>query len=198
MTARQYTSMTLDDHRAAAREWSTVHRSVAEFENITRFGRQLPGDVHANVKRIRVDLDRIRCDMQEAQNRTSPGTNPADDFWQEFISTEAPATVRRATTVLTLDQHIAAARALGTVKPAILRFLGIVSDRRHLPVRVLDFGLRIERRIHAIRCAMDDVQYATLRGEDRRVDCWLGHFNYYDGDEAGSRGQNETILEGSI
>jgi hypothetical protein len=27
--------MTIDDHRAAEREWTTVHRSVAEFEDFT-------------------------------------------------------------------------------------------------------------------------------------------------------------------
>lgn len=108
---------------------------------------------------------------------------------------EMPAAVRHATTVLTLDQHITAARALGAAKLAILRFLKIVSDRRHLPVRILDCGLRVEHLIHAVRCTMDDVQYATLRGQDRLVDCWLGHFNWFDGDEAGNADQNKITLE---
>ncbi len=33
MNRRNYTTMTLDDHRAAAREMATVHRSVAEFNS---------------------------------------------------------------------------------------------------------------------------------------------------------------------
>ena len=33
MNRKHYTVITIDDHRAAAHEWSTIHRSVAEFEN---------------------------------------------------------------------------------------------------------------------------------------------------------------------
>jgi len=32
MNRKHYTVMTIDDHRAAAHECSTIHRSVAEFE----------------------------------------------------------------------------------------------------------------------------------------------------------------------
>lgn len=193
MNGRQYAIMTLDDHHAAAREWSIAHRSVADFEAITRFGLPLPSEVRANLKRIRMDLDKIRCGMHAMQTRTLPGHAEADRCWQEITSTGTSAGARRAATALSLDQHIDAARALGTAKFAVLRFLAIVSDRLHLPVRILDLGLRVEHRIHAVRCAMDDVQYATLRGPDRLVDCWLGHFNYFDGDlgipqvEVGSR-----------
>jgi hypothetical protein len=35
MNRRHYTIMSIDDHRAAVLEWTTVHRSVAEFENIS-------------------------------------------------------------------------------------------------------------------------------------------------------------------
>jgi hypothetical protein len=195
MNRRHLTIMTFDDHSAAAREWATVHRCVAEFDNIIRFGCRVPERLRANVKRILRDLDGIRREMHELQARTRIGDSHAHDSWQEIISTEAPAAVTRATTVLPLDQHITAARALGAAKLAILRFMKITGDRRHLPVRILDFGLRIEHEIHAVQCVMDDVQHATLRGRDRLVDCWLGHFNYFDGDEAGSTGQDKTILE---
>lgn len=197
MNGRHYTIMTLDDHHAAAREWSVAHRSVADFEAITRFGMRLPGEVRADLNRIRMDLDKIRGGMHTMQSRSLPGHMEADPCWQEITLMGTSGSARRAPTALTLDQHIAAARALGTAKFAVLRFLAAVSDRRHLPVRILDLGLRVEHRIHAVRCAMSDVQYATRRAPDRLVDCWLGHFNYFDGDlgipqvEVGSR----TTLE---
>jgi hypothetical protein len=94
---------------------------------------------------------------------------------------------------MTLDDHAAAARELGQAQRAVIRFLGIVSGRRHVPVRILDLGLQIERRIHAIRCAMDDLQSMTLRGEERNVTCWLGRFNHFDGGTGGDPG--EPILQ---
>jgi hypothetical protein len=148
--------MTIDDHRAAARERATVYRCVDEFENVIRFGRGVPDGLHANVKRIQRDLDRIRREMQEVQACTLSGDHEGDNCWRQIAATEAPAAVRRAITVLTIGQHITAARALSAAKLAILRFVEIVSDRKYLPVRILDFGLRVERLIHAVRCAMDE------------------------------------------
>jgi hypothetical protein len=95
---------------------------------------------------------------------------------------------------MTLDEHAAAARALGQAQRAVQRFLGIVSDRRHLPVRILDMALRIEHLIHAIRCGMDDLQFLTLRGEQRNVTCWLGQFNYFDDGET-CKDPGRPILE---
>ena len=72
MNRRHYTIMTIDDHRAAAREWATVHRSVAEFENITSMARGAPGRLHTNVKRIHKALERILIGMRDVEARTLP------------------------------------------------------------------------------------------------------------------------------
>jgi len=196
MNRRHLTIMTIDDHRAAAREWAAVHRGVAEFESIicknledgrptSRAVRGVLGQMRTNAKRIQKALDRIQAEMREVQVRTLPGDTQADLCWQEIRTVASAAAIQRNAGVPTLDDHITAARVLGAAKLAILRFLKIIGDRRHLPVRILDLGLRVEHLMHAVRCAMDDVQYATLRGPDRLVNCWLGHFNYFDGDEDG-------------
>jgi hypothetical protein len=197
MNRRHYTIMTIDDHRAAAREWATAHRSVAEFENISRTVRGAPGRLHTNVKRIDEALERIRTEMREVLLRTLPAEAHKDSCWRAADTAKAAtAALQRATRVWTLDDHIAAARALGPSQPAVRRFAGIISNRRHLPVRIMDDAIRVLHLIQFVRCQMEDVQFYTLRGRGIPwVNCWLGRFNYFDGDETGNTDQDKTTLE---
>ena len=104
MYRRNYTVMTIDDHRAAAREWSTVHRSVTEFENAIfktlkdgrRAGRsaanvcrRIPG----TVKRIHKALDRIQAGMGALQFRTLPGDAESAGCWMEAATLESAGMV---------------------------------------------------------------------------------------------------------
>jgi hypothetical protein len=188
---RYLTIMTIDDHRTAACEWATVHRCVDELENIIRSGRRVPDTLHTNVKRIHRDLGRIRREMQEVQACTLPGDHEGDDCWQEIKTVNPAAVAWRSTAVLTLEDHITAARALGPSQPAIHRFLDIISNRRHLPVRILDWAIRIIHLIQIVRCEMEDVQFTTIRGRDRWVNYWLGSSNCFDGNEGGDKSSEE-------
>jgi len=190
MNRRHYTIMTIDDHRAAAREWATVHRSVAEFENITSTARGTPCRLHTNVTRIHRALERILTGMREVAAHTLPGGARVDSCWR-LPDTVKPATAtRRPSRVLMIDDHIAAARALGPSQPAVHRFVDIISNRRHLPVRLMDFAIRIDHLVQIVRCEMEDVQFYTLRGRGIPwVNCWLGPFNYFEGEEEGDTEQ---------
>ena len=189
MNRRSYTVMTIDDHRAAAREWSTIHRSVAEFENAIfktlkdgrRAGRsaadvcrRIPG----TVKRIHQALDRIQAGMGALQFRTLSGDAESADCWVEVATLESAAIVPQAAGVWAVDQHITAARALGPAQPAVRRFLDIIRLRRHLPVHIMDDAIRVLHLVQFLRCQMEDLQFHSLTGRGIPwVNCWLGSFN---------------------
>ena len=189
MNRRSYTVMTIDDHRAAAREWSAVHRSVAEFENAIsmtlkdgrRAGRtavdvcrRIPG----TVKRIHKALDRIRAGMGALQCRTRPDDAESAGCWVEAATSESAAIVPQTTGEWDVDHHIAAARALGPAQPAVCRFLDIIRLRRHLPVRIMDDAIRVLHLVQFLRCQMEDLQFHSLTGRGIPwVNCWLGSFN---------------------
>ena len=190
MNRTYLTIMTINDHRAAVCELATVRRCVDEFESISRSGRGVPGRLHTNVKRIHKALERIQTEMREVEARTLPGDAQSDSCWQAADAAKPPTATQCPTKVLTLDDHIAAARALGPSQPAVLRFLDIISKRRHLPVRIMDFAIRIDHLIQILRCEMEDVQFYTMRGRGIPwVNCWLGQFNYFEGEEEGDAEQ---------
>ena len=185
---RKYLSiMTGADHRAAVIELATAHRGVVEFESIIRTARGTPSRLHTNVKRIHKELESIRIGMQEVEARTLPGSGRTGSCWLAAVTVKPATAARRHSIVLTIDQHIRAARALGPAYLAVLRFLRIIGRRRHLSVRILDWAIRINHLIQYVRNQMEDLQFATLRGDDRFADCWLGHFNHFDGDEDGGQ-----------
>jgi hypothetical protein len=133
--------------------------------------------------------------MREVQARTLADQAQAGPCWPE-IATVNLAAAPRATEVLTVGQHITAARALGPAQPAVLRFLDTISNRRYLPVRILDFGISIEHLIQIVRCEMEDLQFYTLTDCGIPwVNCWLGPFNHFDGNDAGSTNVGATTLE---
>jgi hypothetical protein len=187
--------MTVDDHRAAACEVATVHRCVDEFEHdhsktfevglhleppATKTG----GRVRRNLQRIRKALDRIRFELQAVQACTLPdGERP--EYGCKPAETLAPAGARRhPTEVVTLDDHIAAARALGPAEPAMDRFLDIIKRRRHLPVRIMDDAIRVLHLIQIVRLEMSDLQLYMLSGRGiPHVNCWQGQSNHFDGTE---------------
>jgi hypothetical protein len=182
MSRNRYTIMTIQDHRAAEREWAKVHRSVTEFQNFIRSARGTPSRLHTNVRRIHKAMETIRTGMLEVVARTLPGNARSDSCWQE-PETLPPAATPRPARSLTIGDHIAAARALGPSESAVHRFIAIISNRRHLPVRILDFAIRIDHLIQIVRCEMEDVQFYTLRGRGITwVNCWLGPSNYFDDD----------------
>jgi len=195
--------MTLDDHRAAAREMAIVHRGVAEFQNTIprvfeearqagRSRRDLQRRMRTNLKRVHRSLEKIQAGMREAQTRTRPG-DAHDSCWQEIATVEPTATIQRVTGVLPLDQHIAAARAFGPSHPAIHRFLDIINMRRYLPVRIMDYAIRINHLIQILRCEMEDFQFYTVSGRGIPwVNCWLGSSNHFDGVEAGNPGEGTS------
>ena len=207
MNRTYLTIMTFDDHRAAAHEWSTVHRSVAEFENAIfktlkdgrRSGRsaadvcrRIPG----TVKRIHKALDRIQAGMGALQFRTQPGDAESAGCWLEAATLESAAIVPQATGAWAVDQHITAAKALGPSQPAVRRFLNIIRLRRHLPVRIMDDAIRVLHLVQFLRCQMEDLQFYSLRGRGILwVNCWLGSFNYFDGSAVGSPIMGNTALE---
>lgn len=187
MNRRQLTIMTIDDHRAAAREWAAVHRSVAEFENITRTARGAPDRLHTNVKRIHKALEMILIGMRDVEARTLPGDAGCGPEWLATVPVLPATPARGPSRVLTIDDHITCARLLGPSQPAINRFLDITSLRRHLPVRIMDDAIRIDQLVQIVRCEMEDVQFYTLRGRGVAwVNCWLGWNNYFDGGAAGN------------
>ena len=184
MSRNRYTIMTIHDHRAAECEWATVHRSVTEFENFIRSARGTPSRLHTNVRRIHKALEMIRIEMQEVVARTLPCNARSDSYWQAPKAVH-PAAKALPASALTVGDHIAAARALGPSESAVHRFIAIISNRRHLPVRILDFAIRIDHLVQIVRCEMEDLQFYTLRGRGVPwVNCWLGPFNYFD-DEGG-------------
>jgi hypothetical protein len=147
-------------------------------------------------RRIQRAVEKIYVEMRDVQKRTLPRTPDADACWLKPELPQVPACILpKRVTVMTFAEHIAGARNLGQASRAVLRFLDLVSDRKYLPVRILDIGLHIERLIHVIRCEMDDLQYMTLPRPDGIVDCWLGHFNYFDGDEDGARAGSQSAVE---
>ena len=136
MNRRHLTIMTIDNHRAAAREMATIHRSVAVFENaiikifedrwrVGRSARWVRDRIRRNLKRVHKSLDRIQTGMEEVQTRTLAGDEQSDSCWRETVKAELSATVEHVTGVPELDQHVAAGRALGPAKPAMNRFLDI-------------------------------------------------------------------------
>lgn len=207
MNRRHYTVMTIDDHCAAAREWSKIHRSVAEFENAIfktlkdgrRAGRsaadvcrRIPG----TMKRIHRALDRIRASMGALQFRTLPGDAVSAGCWLEAATLESDANVPQATGAWAVDQHITAARALGPAQPAVRRFLDIIRLRRHLPVRIMDDAIRVLHLVQFLRCQMEDLQFYSLTGRGIPwVNCWLGSFNYFDIGAVGGPDTGNTALE---
>lgn len=196
MNRRHYTIMTIDDHRAAAREWATVHRSLTEFENITSAARGAPGRLHTNVQRIHKALDRIQTGMREVEARTLPSDAGCGSHWLAVVTVEPVTAVRRPSLVLTIDDHIAAARALGPSQPAVRRFLDIISLRRHLPVRIMDDAIRVLHLTQFLRCQMETLQFDSLRGRGIPwVNCWLGSNNWVDSSAAGNTDLGNTALE---
>jgi hypothetical protein len=204
---RHYTNMTIDHHRAGAREWSTIHRSVAEFENAIfktlkdgrRAGRsaadvcrRIPG----TVKRVHKAFDRIQAGMGALQFRTLPGDAESAGCWLQAATWESAASVPQATGVSAVDQHITAARALGPAQPAVRRFLDIIRLRRHLPVRIMDDAIRVLHQVQFLRCQMEDLQFYSLTGRGIPwVNCWFGSFNDLDGGAVGSPDMGNTVLE---
>jgi hypothetical protein len=187
--------MTVDDHRSAARELVAVHRAVDEFERdhskTFEVGRHMEpgatetsGRVRRNLQRIRKALDRIQIGMRAVQACTLPGDERSAYGWKT-AETLTPAVVRRhPTEVVTPDDHIAAARALGPAEPAIERFLDIINRRRHLPVGIMDDAIGVLHLIQIVRLEMNDLQFYTLSGRGTpRVNCWQGKSNHFDGTE---------------
>ncbi|MBE0660333.1 MAG: hypothetical protein IH602_21750 [Bryobacteraceae bacterium] len=161
MSRRHLTIMTIDDHRAAAREWTAVHRSVAEFDNITRSALGVPDRLHTNVKRIHKAIERILVGMREVEARTLPSDAGRGSEWLAAIPVQPATPARGPFRLLTIDDHITCARLLGPSQPAIHRFLDITSLRRYLPVRILDDAIRIDHLVQVVRCEMEDVQFYT-------------------------------------
>ena len=207
------TIMTIDDHGAAARELATVHRGVTDFENVIyksfEDGRRIDssirammGRIHRYLKTIHEALDKIQTEMREVQACTLPGEAQADLYWREIETMVPIGTVPRAATVPSLDDHIAAARALGTASSATSRWLQIVRYRRQRPARILHMAIRIQNLIHLIRCALDGIQFLTLPPDS--VDCWIGPYNpstfkrmptYFDSDEDANANEATRNLE---
>lgn len=127
-------------------------------------------------------IDKLRQEMRQVQERTQAVDLRRGVCWGKPEEASPTPILGKRATVMTLDDHAAAARELGQAQRAVLRFLRIVSARRHVSVRILYMALAVEHRIHAIRCTMDDLQFMTLRGDERNVTCWLGRLNHFDGD----------------
>ncbi|MGB9609402.1 MAG: hypothetical protein ACPL7M_00400 [Bryobacteraceae bacterium] len=167
---------------------------MTEFENITRTARGAPGRLHANVKRIHKALERILMGMREVEARTLP--SDAGSHWLAVVTVEPVTAVRRPYLVLTIDGHIAAARALGPSQPAVRRFLDIIRLHQHLPVRIMDDAIRVLHLIQFLRCQMEDFQFYSLRGRGIPwVNCWLGSNNYVDGGDAGNTDMGNATWE---
>jgi hypothetical protein len=133
------------------------------------------------LQRIRKALDRIQIEMQAVQACTLPGDERSEYGRKPAVTVTPTVARRRPTEVVTLADHIAAARALGPAEPAIQRFLEIINRRRHLPVRIMDDALRVLHLIQIVRIEMDDLQFYTLsvRGAPR-VKCWHGQPYHFD------------------
>lgn len=205
--------MTHDDHRAAAREMATVHRSVVGFEivldrifrdaqaegRMDQRAKRVRGRLLCNLYRVRRRLAKIQADMREVHTRTLPEKAAC---WEEVASGGAPIPQRDVTGKSALDWHVTAARLLGPSQPAIDRFLKIVSSRKHLPVRILDTALRMDDVIQFIRCEMEHLQAYTSSGRGIPWrNCWLGMNIDFEGESEEKReesGENTTITMGNV
>lgn len=207
MNRKHYTVMTIDDHRAAAHEWSTIHRSVAEFENAIlktlkdgrRAGRSAADvcrRIPRTMKRIHQALARIQAGMGALQFLTLPDNAESAGCWLEAATLESAAIVPQSASLWAVDQHITAARALGPAQPAIHRFLDIIRLRRHLPVRIMDDAIRVLHLVQFLRCQMEGLQFHSLTGRGIPwVNCWLGSFNCFDGGAVGGPDTAITALK---
>ncbi len=185
--------MTVDDHRAAASDLATVHRAVDEFErdhsktfevglHLEPPAAETSNRVRRNLQRLRKALDRIQIGMQAVQACTLPGDYGRSEYNWKAAETLTPAVARRhPAEVVTLDDHIAAALALGPAEPAIDHFLEIINRRRYLSVRIMDDAIRVLHLIQIVRLEMNDLQFYTLsvRGTPR-VNCWHGQPYHFD------------------
>ena len=206
MNRRNYTIMTLDDHRAAAREMATVHRSVAEFEaeiagildgrQRNRFAAEVCRRLRRNLQLIHRRLDRVQAGMREVQANTLATDQAAGGCWPDRSSRRQAAREKRAPGILAPDQHIAAAWALGPSQAALQRFLRIISLRRHLPVRIMDDAIRVLHLIQVIRCEMEDFEFYTFNDYGFPwVNYWLGPSIYYERSELASATANGAPTE---
>ena len=173
MRSRFMSIMTVDDHRAAASDLATVHRAVDEFEHdhsktfevgfhLGRPATETSGRVRRNLQRIRKALDRIQIAMQAVQACTLPADERSEYGSKPAVTFTPTVARRRPTEVVTLADHIAAARAMGPAEPAIDRFLDIINRRRHLPVRVMDDAIGVLHLIQIVRLEMNDLQFYML------------------------------------
>jgi len=187
--------MTVDDHCFAVRELATVHRCVDDFQHnhsktfevglhMEPPAMETSGRVRRNLQRIRKALDRVQIGMQAVQACTLPDDERSEYGWKPAEALTSAVTRRYPTEVVTLDDHIAAARALDPAEPAIERFLDIINRRRHLPVRIMDDAIRVLHLIQIVRLEMNDLQFYTWSGRGTpRVDCRQGQSNHFDGTE---------------
>jgi hypothetical protein len=192
MNRKHSTIMSLEDHRAAARELNVVLTGVMRVAGATQRKEMVPERVFTRLRRIRRAVDKIRIEMQAVLVRTLPNDSGTATCWREpDLSLASAPTPPKSVSVMTPAAHIAAARDMGEARRVVLRFLDLVSDRKHLPVRILDIGLRIDMFIELIRHDMHYVRYATLPRPDGTADYWVGQFNYFDGDEAGGKARSQ-------
>jgi hypothetical protein len=194
MNRKHSTIMSPEDHCAAARELNVVQVGVERLESAIQRKEKVPERVIPRLRRIRRAVDKISLEMQAVLVRTLPHDSAAAACWRKPELPPGPSPVPpKAVSVMTPAAHIAAARDMGEASRAVLCFLDLVSDRKHLPVRVLDIGLRIEMFIELIRHDMHYVRYATLPRPDGDADYWVGHFNYFDADEDGGKAGGAAI-----
>jgi hypothetical protein len=178
--------MSTEDHRAAARELSVVHLGVLRFKSAVQRKEKVPGRILTRLKRIQRDVEKIRVEMQKVQMRTLPHDDAAAACWRKQEWPPAPVPVPpKLRSVMTRAAHIAAARDMGEASRAAMSFAKLVCKRNHLPVRIIDLGLWVERFIQLIRHDMHYVRGLTLPHQVGGIDCWAGQFNYFDGDEDG-------------
>jgi len=196
MNRKYSTIMTLEDHQAAARALEAVLVGVTQVECAVQRKQKVPGRMLTRFRRIQRAVEKIYLEMQEVQVRTLPHDADAADCWRKPELPPAPASVMsKRIPVMTLAEHIACARHLGQASRAALSFLNLVSDRKYLPVRILDIGVRIENMLDLIRCGMDDVQHLTLPHPDAAVRCYFGIVNYFEGDEDCGRIGSQPAVE---
>ena len=196
MNRKYSTIMTLEDHRAAARELKTVLVGVTQVECAVQRKQKVPGRMLTRFRRIQRAVEKIYVEMQEVQKCTLPRTPDADACWLKPELPQVPACIPpKRVTVMTLAEHIACARHLGQASRAALSFLSLVSDRKYWPVRILDIGVRIDNMLDLIRCGMDDVQHLTLPHPDAAVRCYFGIVNYFEGDEDCGRIGRQPVVE---
>jgi hypothetical protein len=180
--------MSPEDHRAAARKFNVVHLGVLRFKGATQRNAKVPGRILTRLKRIQRDLEKIRAEMQKVQMRTLPHDTDAAACWRKQELPPARAAFpQKPVSVMTRAAHIAAAREMGEASRAAMSFAKLVCNRKHLPVRIIDLGLWVERFIQLIRHDMHYVRGLTLPRQVGGIDCWAGPFNYFDGNENGGK-----------